>query len=99
MSTRPRQGNLPGTTDRRIAPLERAARKYAELKEERLRLKREDVLQRAALLKLMKEHHKQVYERPGLSVEVVAETENVRVRLRAEPSAIPDPLDRDEAAS
>jgi hypothetical protein len=79
---RPRQQDLPGTEDRAIKPLEKAALDYADIRDQRMALNLEEVGLKAKLLRLMKEHGKQTYHRDGVSIEIVTEEESVKVRVK-----------------
>jgi hypothetical protein len=79
---RPRQQELPGTEDRAIQPLEDAAQDYAAIRDQRIALNAEEIGLKAKLLRLMKHHGKQAYHRDGVSIEIVAEEETVKVRVK-----------------
>lgn len=78
----PRQPDLPGTEDRAIAELEDAADTYAETRDQRMALTVEETGLKATILRLMKAHKKTTYHRNGVSIEIVAEEETVKVRVK-----------------
>jgi hypothetical protein len=77
---RPRQQDL--IEDRAIKPLEDAAAEYAEIRDERMRMTAEENGQKMKLLALMKKHGKSTYDRDGIHIEIVAEEEKVKVRVK-----------------
>ena len=78
----PKQKDLPGLEDRAIKPLEDAAEAYAEIRDERIDLNKQEVALKTRLLKLMHDHGKTVYHRGGVTIQIVAEEETVKVRIR-----------------
>lgn len=80
----PRQEVLPGVGDVKIAAIENAALDYAEIRDQRQELTTQEVDLKKKLLDLM--HAKDIteYKRNGISVKVVLESENVKVRVRSE---------------
>ena len=78
----PRQPNLPGTDDRAIRDIEKAAHSYADLRRRRQALHREELVLKDMLLKMMKTHNKTSYHRKGIAIAVVTETETVTVQVR-----------------
>lgn len=82
-SPKPRQKQLPGMTDRKLAALHDAALSYAEIRDQRQGLtKRESELQKE-LLSLMHKAKKEHYEYAGVSCDLVVEKEKVKVRVRS----------------
>ena len=79
---RPRQADLPGTEDRTIKALEDAAFQYAEIRDQRIDLNKSESDLKSTLLALMKKHGKKTYTRDGISIELVAEAETVKVKVR-----------------
>jgi hypothetical protein len=77
---RPRQQEL--IEDRAIAPLEAMAEDYADARDRRMELTKEEVETKKKLLGLMKQHGKQTYHRGGITVKVIVEKEKVQVRVR-----------------
>lgn len=77
----PRQERLPGT-EGKFDDLHEAAIKYAEIRDERMRLNGEEVELKAELLKLMKKHKKETYSYMGVVIDVVHEEEDVKVKVK-----------------
>jgi hypothetical protein len=80
----PRQDVLPGVGDEKIAAIENAALDYAEIRDQRQELTKQEVDLKGKLLDLM--HSKKIteYKRNGISVKVVTEEETVKVRVKEE---------------
>lgn len=85
---RPRSQALPGLENRALRPLERIATAYADLRDRRMELTREEVELKHKALTLMKKFGKSTYKRDGIEIEVVAGEEKIRVRVAkdAEPA-------------
>jgi hypothetical protein len=79
---RPEQADLPGTEDSAIAPLEKAAKRYAAIRDERMELNREEGALKASLITLMHKHNKTTYMRHGIEIKLVPESENVKVKIK-----------------
>ncbi len=79
---RPEQADLPGTEDSAIAPLEKAAKRYAGIRDERMELNREEAALKASLITLMHKHGKTTYSRHGIEIKLVPEAENVKVKIK-----------------
>src|SRR6266478_6507847 len=80
----PRQEVLPGVGDVKIAAIENAALDYAEIRDQRQELTTQEVDLKKKLLDLMHAKDLKEYKRNGISVKVILEQENVKVRVRAE---------------
>jgi hypothetical protein len=85
----PRQAPLPGIGDTKIAAIENAALDYAELRDSRQELTKQEVDLKGKLLKLMHARNLTEYKRNGISVKVQVEEETVKVRIRAEEDGEP----------
>ncbi len=79
---RPEQADLPGTEDSAIKPLESAAKRYAQIRDERIELNVEEAKLKASLIVLMHKHGKTVYRRHGIEISLVPEAENVKVKIK-----------------
>ena len=86
----PRQRQLPGVENNRIASIENAALSYAEVLEARMQLTKQESDLKQQLLTLMHKLHKTEYRRNGISVAVVVEQEKVHVKVRPEKEEVPD---------
>ncbi len=78
---KPRQARLPGTENPKIEALHGAAEEYAEIRDRRQELTKEESALKQSLLATMKKHHKTVYKYNGVEVRVIAENEKVKVRI------------------
>jgi hypothetical protein len=72
---------LPGMEDAEIEALEDAAKEYANVRDDRMNLTREESSLKETLLELMKKHKKEVYRHDGVEVKIVHEEETVRVKI------------------
>lgn len=80
----PRQKALPGMANRRIAVLENAALKYAEVRDERMDLTKQETAAKQRVKQLMHAQKIDHYARANIeiSLEPVREDEKVIVRVR-----------------
>ena len=90
---RPKQTDLPGMEDKEIKPLVDSARKYAEIRDQRIALNQDEATLKAELLRLMKKHGKELYSYDGVEVSVVHESETVEVKVK---QAEAEPGDEDD---
>ena len=72
---------LPGMEDAEIEDLEDAAREYANVRDDRMNLTREESSMKEKLLALMKKHKKEKYLHDGVEIKLVHEEETVKVRI------------------
>jgi hypothetical protein len=79
---RPRQADLPGTEDRLLQPLEDIAAAYADVRDRRIDLNREEADLKASALELMHRFQKTIYKRDGIEIRLVAGEEDVKVKVR-----------------
>jgi hypothetical protein len=79
---RPRQPDLPGTEDRRLQPLDDVAAAYADVRDRRIDLNREEAELKARALELMHRFDKTIYKRDGIEIRLVAGEEDVKVKVR-----------------
>ena len=73
--------------DTRIKGIESLAIRYAEIRDERITLNKEEVALKQQLLSAMKTAHKKVYHRDKIDVRIVPEGETVKVKIKAEKEA------------
>jgi hypothetical protein len=90
----PRQRQLPGVQNTKIAAIENAALDYAEIRDKRQELSKQESDLKQSLLKLMHKLHKTEYRRNGIVVTVEVEEETVKVRVKSEKE--PDEDDEDD---
>lgn len=86
----PRQQQLPGVEDNKLAAIENLAMDYAEIRDQRQELSKRESELKQDLLKLMHKLNRKEYKRDGISVIVEVEEETVKVRVRAEKEAEED---------
>jgi len=80
----PRQESLPEMGDRNIEALQDAALSYAEVRDQRMNLGRQEVELKSKLLDLMHAHNKESYVFGNVSITIVHEEENVKVKVRSD---------------
>jgi hypothetical protein len=76
-----RQERLPGMKDAKLEALHNAALSYAEIRDQRQALTKQEVELKGSLLTLMHKHKKDHYEYNGVTIDLVAEQETVKVRV------------------
>lgn len=81
---RGKTSRLPGMEDPEIEELEDAAREYANIRDDRMKLTTAEVDTKGTLLVLMKKHKKETYNHDGVEVKITHEKENVKVRIKKE---------------
>ena len=77
-----RQKRLPGMADAKLEALHNAALSYAEVRDQRQALTKQEVDLKGSLLTLMHKSKKDHYEYNGVTVDLVAEKETVKVRVK-----------------
>ena len=80
----PRQSSLPGMANTKIAAIEKLALDYAELRDERIELNRQESEIKQALIAAMHKAGKAEYKRNGISISLTVEKEGIKVRVRDE---------------
>ena len=86
---KPKQEDLPGMSDRKLKDLHECAEEYAEKRDARQEIGREEVELKGRLLQLLKKHKLEHYEYEDVVVDLVHEEETVKVKIRK-------PKDQDE---
>ena len=81
---KPRQARLPQMEDPQIEELEGSAENYADIRDQRMELTKEETRLKDELLGLMKKHGKTSYVHDGYDIKVVVESEKVKVRIKKE---------------
>ena len=79
---KPKQQDLPGMADRKIPELHKAAEEYADVRDRRMELTKEEVAAKEEVLKQMRSHKKEVYKFDDVEIKVVHEKESVKVRVK-----------------
>ena len=77
-----RQQQLPEMEDNKISVLEDLALSYAEVRDERMGLSKQEVELKGKLLDLMKAQKKEHYHRGNIKIDIVHEKENVKVKVK-----------------
>jgi hypothetical protein len=85
----PRQEVLPGVGDAKIQAIENAAYDYAELRDQRQELTRQEVDLKKKLIDLMHKKELTEYKRNGITVKLVVEEESVKVRVKDSEDDLP----------
>jgi hypothetical protein len=80
----PKQRRLPTMEDPAIEELEDSAENYADVRDQRMELTREESRLKEELLGLMKKHKKTSYVHDGYDIKVIVESEKLRVRIKKE---------------
>ena len=79
----PRQDRLPGMADAKIQALHNAAMDYADIRDKRQLLTKQEVDLKEKLIGLMHAHKKEVYDYNGVHIELIVEEETVKVRVKS----------------
>ena len=93
-----RQKRLPGMADAKLEALHNAALDYAEVRDKRQELTKEEVALKGTLLTLMHKHKKDHYEYNGVTIDLVTEQETVKVRVAKAKVDSDEPEDVTETA-
>ena len=78
---RPKQERLPGTEDAEISELQETALDYADKRDQRIAILKEETELKSRLLAIMHKHGKTTYDYKGVHVEIVSEEETVKVKI------------------
>jgi hypothetical protein len=81
---KPRQARLPQMEDPQIEELEGSAENYADIRDQRMELTKEETAAKDELLGLMKKHGKTSYVHDGYDIKVIVESEKLKVRIKKE---------------
>lgn len=76
------QPRLPSMEDSAITELNQAALDYAEGRDERMEMTKQEVELKTKLIALMHKHGKTVYKYEDIEIELVPEGEKVKVRIK-----------------
>lgn len=90
----PRQTPLPGIGDEKIAAIENAALDYAELRDQRQEIGRQEVELKKKLIDLMHKKEMKEYKRNGISVKLTVEEEGVKVRVKESEDDLPTDIEK-----
>lgn len=78
----PRPQALPGMEDAQIEVLEEKAREYADVRDSRIGLSQKEGELKKQLLDLMKAQEREHYQREGITIDIVHEKENLKVKVK-----------------
>ena len=78
---RPRQARLPGTEDAAIEGLNALAEDYAEIRDKRMSLLKEEVGLKETISSTMHKHGKTTYRYGKVFIQLTTEREKVRVKI------------------
>lgn len=92
------QKKLPGMEDTALKDLEKQARAYVDVRDERMELSRQESTLKESLLNLMKKHKKTVYRHADLEIRIVPVEETVKVKILKEKDLANDVDDDDTVA-
>jgi hypothetical protein len=87
---RARSRPLPGMEDRQIGDLEQVAIDYADIRDRRQALTKDEVDLKSRALNLMHKYGKTHYKRDGVEITLVPGEEDVKVRVKKEADAHDD---------
>lgn len=79
---RQRTASLPGLEDHAIKALDLIAADYADIRDARMDLLRQEVDLKARTLKLMKKHGKTRYKHNGIEISITPGEETIKVKVR-----------------
>jgi hypothetical protein len=77
-----RKPHLPGMEDPVVSALDEAAIAYAELRDQRMALLKQEVSLKQRTLALMKKYRKTIYRHDGIEIDIVPAEEMVHVKVR-----------------
>ena len=87
-----RQERLPGMKDAKISALQNAALDYAEIRDQRQELTKQEVDLKTRVINLMHKHGKDTYDYQNVHIELVTEEETVKVRIKRQKVADDSPV-------
>jgi hypothetical protein len=92
---KPKQQPLKGMEERVIQDLQDKAIEYADVRDERMKLSRQEGELQGELLALMHKHKKKTYAYQGVEITVVVEKEKAKVKVKSVDDE--DPEEAEEA--
>jgi hypothetical protein len=93
--TKPRDVTLPGLEDRTIAELETLAADYADIRDRRIALNKEEGDLKARVMAEMRRQQKETYKRDGIEIRIVHGDDDVKVKVAKEGGTVADDDDVD----
>lgn len=76
-----KQQSLPGMEDTAIPEIENAAEAYAEIRDRRMALTKQETEARDTVLSAMKKHGKRTYRHGEIDAEITVEQEKLKVKI------------------
>jgi hypothetical protein len=92
----PRPQDLPGVDHRNLADIEAVALDYAEVRDRRMALTKDEAALKQQIIGLLKHHKKTTYRREGLELAIVPGEERLRVRVTRADNEAPPPDEADD---
>jgi len=77
----PQSQDLPGMEDRAIKPLEDLAAAYADIRDQRMDLSKEESSLKQHAITLMKQLGRAVYHRDGITITLITGSDDVKVKV------------------
>lgn len=87
---KPKQQDLPGMEDRALKPLENLAEQYADVRDQRMELTRQETQMSSDLLAMMKKYEKLEYHHGEVHIWVKTIEEKVKVKIGEIPAKATD---------
>lgn len=78
----PRTGSLPGMEDHAIKPLDDVAAQYADIRDQRMVLTKDESALKEQTRKLMAKYSKTIYRHNGIEIRIVAGEDDVKVKIK-----------------
>jgi hypothetical protein len=82
MAKQPRQNDLPTMEDSAIKTLENAALAYVEARDERMDYSKTESERKSKVMNEMKKAGKTHYSRNGITIDLITESETVKVKVK-----------------
>lgn len=79
---KPRSQPLPGMEDARIRELDDIAASYAEIRDQRIALNKDEAELKASAIALMRKHGKTIYRHDGIEIRIIPGEEDVKVKVK-----------------
>lgn len=78
----PRTASLPGLEDHAIKPLDDVAAQYADIRDQRMVLTKDESALKEQTRKLMAKYSKTIYRHNGIEIRIVAGEDDVKVKIK-----------------
>ena len=80
--SKPRQQALPTLEDHAIKELEAVAAEYAEIRDQRMELTKEESTLKQTAIRAMRKHNKTIYRHGGITIQLVDGEVDVKVKIK-----------------